>query len=101
MYKFLTYILLFFVPVFAQAQKSDSVQKAPGNVLEAKYNKCVQAADDDYKNKDYANAKTHYQNALNLKPEEKYPKDQIKKIDCLIVNCEECEVNIKYKRFIY
>jgi len=70
-------ILSFITASFAFAQKTDSVTKAPGNILEAKYNKAIQTADEYFKNKDFANAKTFYENALKLKEDEKYPKEQI------------------------
>src|SRR5688572_4250991 len=62
---------------FAQAQKPDSVQKAPGNILEAKYNQWIQTGDEQFQKKNYKDAMQAYWKALELKPDEKYPKNKI------------------------
>ena len=90
-------IIFSFIAVsVVQAQKTDSVVKNPGNILEMKYNKSIQAADEYFKNKDFANAKTYYQNALQLKPNEQYPKDKIVEIDKWCVSDKQ----EKYKALI-
>ena len=45
--------------------------------IDAAYQAAVSYADEQFEAKDYLNAVTAYQNALNYKPSEKYPKDQI------------------------
>ena len=46
-----------------------------------KYKQIILAADGYFKTESYNEAKTEYQNALSVKPEEQYPKNQIGKID--------------------
>src|ERR1051326_2451961 len=45
--------------------------------LEQQYKDALAKADGLFKSEDYVNAKTAYQDALKLKPTEKYPQDQI------------------------
>lgn len=45
--------------------------------IDEAYTAAVTYADEQFKAEDYLNAITAYQNALNYKPSEKYPKDQI------------------------
>lgn len=88
----------------AYGQKTDSAKKEPGNLLEAKYNKCIQTADEYFKNHNYVNAKTNYENALKLKPEEKYPKDKIEELDKLLAKSDSTKTNtikIKEQEFTF
>jgi tetratricopeptide (TPR) repeat protein len=48
---------------------------------EKEYQITVAQADKMLKNNDYSNSKNEYQKALEIKPDETYPKDQIRKID--------------------
>jgi len=48
------------------------------------YDKAIVAADQAFAAKQYMGARSNYSNALNMLPNEKYPKDQISKIDILI-----------------
>jgi hypothetical protein len=59
-----------------QIKKCD---EAPGIINN--YNKTLAQAEAQFKTKDYANAKKSYQQASALKPDQQYPKDQIKKCD--------------------
>src|SRR3990172_65942 len=90
-------ILFLLISAFVHAQKTDSVTKAPGNILETKYNKAIQTADDYFKNKDFVNAKTFYENALKLKEDEKYPKDKIMLCEKLIADKLKKEADSLYK----
>ena len=49
--------------------------------IENDYNAAIAKADYLFEKKDYANAQTGYQNALTIKADQAYPKDQIRKID--------------------
>lgn len=44
--------------------------------LEENYERHIREADDFFREKSYANALTSYENAINLKPDEKYPRGQ-------------------------
>ena len=57
--------------------ESTAKQKA----LEDQYTAMIAAADKLFSDRSYALAKTQYQQALSLKPNEKYPKDRILEID--------------------
>ncbi len=51
---------------------------------ENNYQKFITQGDNLFSKQDYVNAKNAYQNALNLKPSEQYPKNKIAEIDKLI-----------------
>lgn len=46
-----------------------------------KYQDLIQRANFSFSNQNYKEAKEHYNSALNLKPDEQYPKDQLKLIE--------------------
>ncbi len=48
---------------------------------ESEYNALLAQADKSLESKDYANAQSQYRKALEMKPDEVYPKDQLRKID--------------------
>lgn len=54
---------------------------AAKKALDAKYKKFISAADDEFNKQSYAEAKNNYTEALKLKPNEKYPKDQLDAIE--------------------
>jgi len=68
-----------------------------GFMTNKKYKETVETADNLYKNKKYKEAKISYNEALKLKPEEKYPKQQIKKIDSIFANLK---LEADYKTFV-
>ncbi len=65
----------------AEQYPKDQIVKCDAEIakqgLDKSYNDAVAAADAKFKAKDYAGAKTKYQEASNLKSAEQYPKDQI------------------------
>lgn len=65
--------------------------------LTEKYNSLIAQADADFGDKNYDKAKSSYQEAAKLKPEEQYPKDKIKAIDDLLANLA---VDEKYNNII-
>jgi tetratricopeptide (TPR) repeat protein len=54
-----------------------------------KYNAEIENADEEFTTGNYQNARTHYQNALSFKSEEKYPKDQLAAIEKRITEEKE------------
>ncbi|MBL7962428.1 MAG: hypothetical protein JNM31_01165 [Flavobacteriales bacterium] len=61
------------------AKRADEERKA--KELEEKYKGAIAAADLAFKSEKYEEAKTKYQEAVVLKPTEKYPKDQLALVD--------------------
>lgn len=60
--------------------------------VNAAYNQAIAKADGFYGQKEYQQALTHYKEALNIKPDESYPPDQIRRINQLLsqaLNAEE------------
>ncbi|MFW5657206.1 MAG: hypothetical protein ACOC0C_06270 [Bacteroidota bacterium] len=51
---------------------------------EKKYNNIIAKADERYNNSDYANARELYSMALEVKPDERYPKARVKQIEELL-----------------
>jgi hypothetical protein len=72
------------------AKKAEADAKA--KELDAQYQTTITAADNAFKGADYETAKTKYNEALGLKPKEKYPTDQLaaiaKKLDELAKQAE-------------
>jgi tetratricopeptide (TPR) repeat protein len=62
--------------------------------LDKKYNDLIIKADQYFGEKRYAAAKSSYQRALSVKPEEFYPKDQIKEIERLLKEIADKESEI-------
>jgi len=54
--------------------------------IEAEYNSAIKKADVDYQKKNYIDSKSYYNQALTLRPNEVYPKDQISKIESLLLS---------------
>lgn len=54
---------------------------AAKKALDAKYKKLISTADDEFNKQTYNEAKNNYTEALKLKPNEKYPKDQLAAIE--------------------
>ncbi len=61
-------LLLFFVPILLQGQETGGDE----------YQATIKQADQYFKSGDYINAKTSYQYATRLKPNEQYPKDKLR-----------------------
>jgi len=53
--------------------------------VDEQYKQAIAAADDLLAKTDYSNAKDKYNEALGIKPKEKYPKDKIDEIDAVLV----------------
>ena len=51
---------------------------------EAKYKQYIASGDEAFKSESYRSAKSNYQNALGIKPNEAYPRDKINAIDQLL-----------------
>ena len=61
--------------------KKEKQQAEAQAELDRQYSNLIKTADYQLKNLSYENAKTTYNEALKLKPDEQYPKDQISAID--------------------
>lgn len=59
------------------------------NELDGQYNDLIANADSEFNAKSYANARAVYQQAINLKPDEQYPKNRIDEIDLLLLEMEK------------
>lgn len=72
--------------------------------LDAKYNAALKKGDDAFSKKDWNAAKTGYNEALGVKPNEQYPKDKLAAIDKAIAdelaNKSKAEVDAKYNAAI-
>lgn len=62
--------------MLAQQVKSSQEKAA----FEQKYNAIINQADNAYNSKNFETAKANYQKALDMKPDESYPKERLKKI---------------------
>ncbi len=58
---------------------------------EKKYNDAIAVGDKAYESKDYAAAKEAYTTAKGVKPDEKYPQDQLAAIGTILVKMEESQ----------
>jgi tetratricopeptide (TPR) repeat protein len=67
--------------MISKADNLISGQEANSKALEEAYQAAVSDADKLYTAKEYDKAKSGYQNALGIKPDEQYPKEKIKQID--------------------
>ncbi len=64
--------------------KSDQMlagQEANAKQLEEAYQQAIASGDKSFAAKDYSTARSEYQNAISLKPGEKYPQDKLSQID--------------------
>ncbi len=69
--------------MIAKADNLISGQEANSKALEESYQTALADADKFYAGKEYDKAKSGYQIALGIKPDEQYPKDRIKEIDLI------------------
>ncbi len=90
-----------------QIKKIDNIldnkakQLAEQKALDEKYNKIIAKADKKFQTEDYTDAKTNYQSALEIKPNENYPKEQIKKIEAILSKqAKEKALEEKYQQLI-
>jgi len=75
--------------MIAKADNLISGQEANSKALEEAYQAALSAADKFYASKEYDKAKSGYQNALGIKPDEQYPKDKIKEIDAIYAGIDK------------
>jgi hypothetical protein len=54
--------------------------------IEAEFNSAIKKADIEFQKKNYTDSKSYYNEALTLRPNEVYPKDQISKIEDLLLS---------------
>lgn len=82
-------------------QKEIALREQQEKELKAKYDDAIKRGDLAFGNQKYADAKTAYQEALGLKPTEKYPKDKIAETDKILAEIalkeqKERELNANY-----
>ena len=58
---------------------------------ERMYNQQIKKGDELYKEEDYYTARTHYKKALQIKPDEEYPRNRLKLIENIIQRFESAE----------
>ncbi len=69
--------------------------------MDAKYKAAIAKGDGAFGTKEYTNAKSAYNEALGIKPSEKYPKEKLAEIDKLLGNAaKNAEMEAKYKAAI-
>lgn len=68
--------------------------------LDAKYKAALKKADDLFASDDFMEAKSAYQNALDIKSSEQYPKDQIALCDDKLKNQAESEIEKQYQKIL-
>ncbi|MBN2669313.1 MAG: hypothetical protein JXR60_08790 [Bacteroidales bacterium] len=67
------------------AQMADKANKEEADkAIKAKYDALIQKADQSFKKEEYLSAKSDYQAALKLIPQQSYPMDKIKEIDKIL-----------------
>ena len=75
-------------------------QLAADKANNEKYNGFISVADNAFSKQDYNSAKSAYQQAAALKPNEAYPKQRIAEIDKLLAQQKADKANEGYNRFI-
>ncbi|HAH22641.1 MAG TPA: hypothetical protein DCL77_02565, partial [Prolixibacteraceae bacterium] len=75
----------------------ETQRQAKEKAIKEQYDQAISEADKAFAAKLYPAAKTSYSNALSILPNEKYPKDQISKIDGLIASEEKNRVAVVTK----
>lgn len=73
--------------ILEQQQKEEEARRAEQD----KYDEAVEKGDAMFAMEEYEQAKRNYQQALNVKPEEVYPKNKINEINSIIEKSEEQE----------
>jgi len=85
--------------VAEKAKESENAKKQ--QELDTRYNEQIAKADKAYDAEDYEGAKTAYEAASKVKPDENYPKERIKAIETLIAQLADKEkLEENYKRLI-
>ncbi|PLX03807.1 MAG: hypothetical protein C0594_09955, partial [Marinilabiliales bacterium] len=78
---------------------SDQAQaEAAAKAKEESYQKAIAAGDASFKGKQYDAAKKSYNDALAIKPGEKYPKDKISEIDGILADQAQAEAEANAKK---
>jgi len=83
--------------ILSRQQQLAAEQRA----LDQRYSQAILQADNLLKSSKYSEAKSTYQQALGMKPDEFYPKAQIAKIDAQIAEQNRLEEEQKTKEFRY
>jgi len=75
--------------MIAKADNLISGQEANSKALDEAYQVAISNADKFFLGKEYDKAKTGYQNALGIKPDEQSPKDKIREIDAIFAKIDK------------
>jgi len=87
--------------MIAKADNLIAGQEANAKSIDEAYKSAIANADKLFTDKSYDPAKSEYQNALNIKPSEQYPKDKIAAIESIIALAEKQKIlQEKYKSSI-
>ena len=87
--------------LMAQREEQQALAKQQSDV-DDRYRQAISLADSSFKKESYTNAKEQYQQALLIKPEEEYPRNQIDKINEYLSSVQvpitlvEVEENVSY-----
>src|SRR5690606_11385379 len=79
--------------ILADLAKKEAEEKAKTE----QYNAAIAAADNALNAKKYEDAKAKYNEAIGIKPDEKYPKDKIAEIDSILADLAKKEAEEKAK----
>src|SRR5690606_37573805 len=79
--------------ILADLAKKEAEEKAKTE----QYNAAIAAADNAMNAKKYEDAKAKYNEAIGIKPDEKYPKDKIAEIDSILADLAKKEAEEKAK----
>jgi len=75
--------------MIAKSENLISGQEANSKAMEEAYQAALSGADKFFADKDYDKAKSGYQSALTIKPDEQYPKDKLKAIEGIFAELEK------------
>ncbi len=73
----------------ARLKAAEESALAAGAEKDTKYNAAIAAADNSFKEKEYAAAKLNYNKAIAIKPGESYPKEQLTAIESAIASSDK------------
>ncbi len=87
--------------LLAEQQRQLQAEKQQQEELNRKYNENIRTADNYFNAKNYEQAKAAYNSALNIKPGETYPRNQLTQIENLMTQQRKQEEELKAKEEQY
>ena len=76
------------------------LEKSKSNAIDSNYTQLVSKADDLIENEKYDEAISFYNNAIKIKPNESYPKNQIESIKSKLLDISNNDIQSQYKELI-